>query len=119
MNFARALADAGGTWFVELVTRWRGALHSDRLVDQAGQNWFRTIQAKTLLPHDPAPLLPDGQPGATGSLQQFASMIEHQVSVLTTADIFLLMAGLCGVYIFVTVLLPVRTYPPRILLMKG
>src|SRR5258708_31315105 len=54
MNFARALADAGGTWFVELVTRWRGALHSGRLVDQAGQNWFRTIQAKTLLPHDPA-----------------------------------------------------------------
>jgi len=52
-------------------------------------------------------------------LQQFASMIEHQVSVLTTADIFLLMAALCGVYIFVTVLLPVRTYPPRILLKKG
>ena len=119
MNFARALADAGGTWFVELVTRWRGGLHSGRLVDQAGQNWFRTIQAKTLLPHDPGPLLPDGQPGATGSLQQFASMIEHQVSVLTTADIFLLMAALCGVYIFVTVLLPVRTYPPRILLKKG
>ena len=90
-----------------------------KAVDQVGQHWFRTIQAKTLLPQNPAPLLPDGQPGATGSLQQFADMIEHQVSVLTTADIFLLMAALCGVYIFVTVLLPVRTYPPRILLKKG
>jgi hypothetical protein len=29
------------------------------------------------------------------------------------------MAALCGVYIFVTVLLPVRTYPPRILLKNG
>ena len=36
----------------------------------------------------------------------------------TTADIFLLMAALCGVFILVTLLLPVRTYPPRILLKK-
>jgi DHA2 family multidrug resistance protein len=70
------------------------------------------------LPQDPAPLLPNGQPSATGSLQQFAHMIEGQVSVMTTADIFLLMAVLCGVYMFVTLVLPVRTYPPRILLMK-
>src|ERR1700756_3119754 len=53
------------------------------LVNQVGQNWFRTIEAQTLLPQDPAPLLPDGQPGATGSLQQFAYMIERQVSVMT------------------------------------
>jgi MFS transporter, DHA2 family, multidrug resistance protein len=117
-NFTRGLADAGSTWFLELVTRWRGALHSDRLVDQVGQHWFRTIQAQTLLPQDPAPVLPNGQPSAAGSLQQFAHMIEGQVSVLTTADIFLLMAALCGVYAFVTLVLPVRTYPPRILLMK-
>jgi MFS transporter, DHA2 family, multidrug resistance protein len=45
-------------------------------------------------------------------------MIERQVSVMTTADIFLLMAALCGVYMFVTLLLLVRTYPPRILLTK-
>jgi MFS transporter, DHA2 family, multidrug resistance protein len=116
LNFARALGDAGSTWFLELVTRWRGDLHSDRLVDQVGQNWFRTIEAHGLLPRDPAPLLPGGQPSATGSLQQFAHMIEAQVSVMTTADIFLLMAALCGVYVLVTLLLPVRTYPPRILL---
>jgi DHA2 family multidrug resistance protein len=118
VNFARGLADAGSTWFLELVTRWRGDLHSDRLVDQVGQNWFRTIEAQTFLPRDPAPLLPNGQPSTTGSLQQFAHMIESQVSVMTTADIFLLMAALCGVYMFVTLVLPVRTYPPRILLMK-
>jgi DHA2 family multidrug resistance protein len=118
VNSTRGLADAVGTWFLELVTRWRGALHSDRLVDQVGQNWFRTIEAPTLLPRDPAPLLPNGQPGATGSLQQFAHMIELQVSVLTRADTFLLMAALCGISMFVTLVLPVRTYPPRILLTK-
>src|SRR5260370_35373533 len=64
MNFARALADAGGPWFVELVTRWRGALHSGRLVDQAAQYWFRTIHPKTLLPTYPSPLRSARQPGA-------------------------------------------------------
>jgi DHA2 family multidrug resistance protein len=111
VNFARGLADAGSTWFLELVTRWRGDLHSDRLVDQVGRNWFRTIETHSLLPRDPAPLLPDGQPSATGSLQQFAHVIERQVSVMTTADIFLLMAALCGVYMFVTLVLPIQTIP--------
>jgi hypothetical protein len=45
-------------------------------------------------------------------------MIERQVSVMTTADIFLLMAALCAVYMFMTLVLPVRTYPPRILLTR-
>jgi MFS transporter, DHA2 family, multidrug resistance protein len=118
VNFARGLADVGGTWLLELVTRWRGGLHSDRLVDQVGQYWFRTVEAHGLLPRDPAPLLPDGQPSASGSLQQFAHMIEGQVSVMTAADIFLIMAALCAVYVLVTLLLPVRTYPPRILLTR-
>ena len=38
-------------------------------------------------------------------------MIESQISVMTTADIFLLMAAVCGVYMFVTLVLPVRTSP--------
>jgi MFS transporter, DHA2 family, multidrug resistance protein len=45
-------------------------------------------------------------------------MIEGQVSVMTAADIFLIMAALCAVYVLVTLLLPVRTYPPRILLTR-
>jgi DHA2 family multidrug resistance protein len=118
VNTTRGLADAAGTCILELVRHWRGALHSDRLVDQVGQNWFQTIEAQTLLPQDPAPLLPNGQPRASGSLQQFAHMIELQVSVMTTADIFLVMAALCAVCMFLTLVLPVRTYPPRILLAK-
>ena len=118
INGTRGLADPAGTWLVALIGRWRGALHSERLVDQAGQNWFRTIQAPSLVPQHPAPLLPSGQLAAPGSLQQFAQMVEQQVSVLTTADTFLIMAGLCGVYMLVTLTLPVRTYPPRILFTK-
>jgi DHA2 family multidrug resistance protein len=117
-NGIRGLADPASTWLLELVARWRGALHSDPLVDQVGQNWFRTIQALGLLPQSPAPLLPDGQPSASGSLERFAHMVEQQVSVLITADTFLSMGALCVVYMLVVLVLPVRTYPPRILLAK-
>ena len=118
VNGIRGLADPASTWAVSLVSRWRGALHSDRLVDQAGQNWFRTIQAQSLLPQSPAPLLPNSQPTASASLERFAHMLEQQANVLTTADTFLVMGALCVVYMFVLLVLPIRTYPPRILFAK-
>src|SRR3984885_1695781 len=34
VNAPRALAEAAGAWFLELIGRWRGALHSDRIVDE-------------------------------------------------------------------------------------
>jgi MFS transporter, DHA2 family, multidrug resistance protein len=118
VNGIRGLADPASTWLLALVARWRGALHSNRLVDQAGQNWFRTIRAHGILPQSPAPLLPNGQPSGSGSMERFAHMLQQQVSVLTTADTFLVMGALCVVYMLVLVVLPVRTYPPRILFAK-
>jgi DHA2 family multidrug resistance protein len=117
-NGIRGLADPAATWLIALIARWRGALHSVRLVDQAGQNWFRTIQAQNLLPQSPAPLLPNGQPSASGSLESFARMLEQQVSVLTTADTFMIMAALCVIFMLVVLVMPTRTYPPRILFAK-
>jgi DHA2 family multidrug resistance protein len=118
VNGIRGLADPAGTCLLGLIARWRGTLHSDRLTDQAGQNWFRTIQTQSLLPQSPAPLLPNGQPSASGSLERFAHMVQQQASVLTTADTFLVMAALCVAYMLVLLVLPVRTYPPRILFSK-
>ena len=110
VNSARGLADPASTWLVALVARWRGGLHSDRLVDQVGQNWLRITQS-----HIPAPPLASGQPGAADSLQQFAHVIAQQASVMTYADTFLVMAALCVAFILMTLVLPARTYPPRIL----
>jgi len=118
VNGVRGLADPGSTWLLALIARWRDALHSDRLVDQTGENWFRTIQAHSLRLQNPAPLLPNGQPSASGSLQRFAHMVEQQVSVLTTADTFLVLGALCVIYMLVALVLPLRTYPPRILFAK-
>ena len=42
-------------------------------------------------------------------------MIAQQASVMTYADAFLVMAALCVAFMLMTLVLPVRTYPPRIL----
>ena len=41
-------------------------------------------------------------------------MITQQAGVMTYADTFLVMAALCVVFMLMTLVLPVRTYPPRI-----
>ena len=63
----------------------------------------------------PVSLLPNDHAGAANRLQQFVHMIAQQASVMTYADTFLVMAALCVALILVTLVLPVRTYPPRIL----
>ena len=42
-------------------------------------------------------------------------MIAQQAGVMTYADTFLVMGALCVAFILMTLVLPVRTYPPRIL----
>ena len=114
INGIRGLADPAGTWLVALIARWRGGLHTDRLFDQVGQNWFRITQPQRVEPHVPVLLLPNDHAGAANRLQQFVHMIAQQASVMTYADTFLVMAALCVALILVTFVLPVRTYPPRI-----
>jgi len=112
INTTRALAVPVAIWLVELIERWRGALHSERLVDQIGLNRFRTMEAHGLLSQNPAPS------NATGSLERFAEAVTQQVHVLTTADVYLVMAALIVAFMTVVVILPERTYSPRILFAK-
>jgi len=110
INTARALAGPVGIWLIELIEHWRGALHSERLVDQIGLNRFRTIEAQGLLPQNPAQL--------AGSLEHFADAVTQQVHVLTTADAYLVMAAIIVAFMALVGILPERTYPPRVLFAK-
>jgi DHA2 family multidrug resistance protein len=118
INTPRAVAEAVGAWLLLLITRWRGALHSDRIIDQIGQDRFRTVQSKGVLQNVPTPLLPNGHPRAPGGLQAFAAAVQEQVDIMTAADTFLILGALAVLLMLVIVLLPVRTLPPRILLAK-
>jgi MFS transporter, DHA2 family, multidrug resistance protein len=114
VNTSRAVAEATGAWFLELIYRWRGALHSDRIVDEAGQDRWRVIQSNGVLPQYPPPLMPNGQLRAPGSLEAFSRAVSQQVTILSTSDAFLILAVLTVCLMVVVLLLPVRTMPPRI-----
>ena len=115
VNTTRGLAEATGAWLIDLIQRWRGALHSARLVDQVGHDRFRLSQASGLLPGGPYPLLPDGRPRAPGSLDAFGQAVAQQAMILTVSDTFLILAAIVVALIVVLLLLPERTVPPRLL----
>ena len=119
INTCRGLAEPVGTWLLALIMRWRGALHYNRIVDQSGQGSDRVIAGPVLIPGNPPPLLPNGQPRFPGSLQAFMADVQVQSTVLTLSDSFVVFGGLVVFLMIVLAVLPERTYPPRIALAKS
>src|ERR1700737_2212328 len=79
VNTSRAVAEATGAWFLELIDRWRNALHSARIIDEAGQDRWRVIQSNGVLPQYPPPLTPDGRLRVPNGLQAFSHAVQQQV----------------------------------------
>ena len=98
VNTMRAVAEPVGVWLLQLILRWRGALHYNRIVDQSGQGSFDALQR-----HGPA------------GIAAFRSAVQAQATVLTFSDAFLIIACIAAALIVVVLVLPVRTYSPRIL----
>jgi DHA2 family multidrug resistance protein len=118
VNTSRAVAEATSAWLVALIVRWRGALHSDRIIDEIGQDRWRVIQGNGVLPQYPPPLLPDGQPRMPHSLEVFRHAVEQQVAILSASDTFLIMGALAVFLMVLVMTLPVRTLPPRLMFAK-
>jgi DHA2 family multidrug resistance protein len=118
INTSRAVAEAMSTWFLELIGRWRNALHADRIIDEVGQDRWRVIQSDGVLPQYPPPLKPDGQPRLPDSLEAFRHAIEQQVTILSASDTFLILGALTVLMMVLVMTLPIRTMPPRIQLAK-
>src|SRR6202166_2056455 len=114
INTIRAVAEATSVWFLGLIDRWRNALHSDRIIDEAGQDRWRVVQGNGVLPQYPAPLRPDGQPRLPNGLEAFGHAVEQQVAILSTSDTFLILGALIVFLMVVVMTLPVRAVPPRI-----
>jgi MFS transporter, DHA2 family, multidrug resistance protein len=114
VNTTRGVAEAASAWFLELIGRWRDALHSDRIVDEIGQDRWRVIQSNGVLPQYPAPLTPAGRPRVPGSLEAFSHAVQQQVTILSTSDAFLILGALSVFLMVVVMTLPIRSMPPRI-----
>jgi MFS transporter, DHA2 family, multidrug resistance protein len=118
INTPRAVSEATGAWLIALIARWRGAFHSEQIVNQIGLSRYSTIQSNGVLANLPPPLLPNGHPRTSDSLQALAATVQQQVTIMTTADTYLVLAALTVLLMVVLLVLPVRTLPPRILLAK-
>ncbi len=118
INTPRAVSEAVAAWLLELIARWRGNLHSDRIVDQLGQNRFELALNTASFGVPPTPTNP--APAASADLGQALSLaVQQQVTVLTIADTYLILGALTALLMVVVVLLPVHTPPPRIALTRG
>jgi len=100
VNTTRGMAEPFGVWLLQLIMRWRGGLHYNRIVDQSGQGSFSAVR------HAP------------GSVVAFSRSVAGQATVLALSDAFLVIAALAGALAVILLLLPVRTYPPRIIFAK-
>ena len=118
VNAPRAIAEATGVWLLALIARWRGAYQSNLLADEAGRRRFRLLQGPGVSPHYPPPLAAGGQPRAPDSLYAFAQSVMRQTTVLMLSDAYVILAGLVVVLMIVLLVLPLRTYPPRIVFAK-
>jgi MFS transporter, DHA2 family, multidrug resistance protein len=117
INTPRAVSGAVAAWLLQLIARWRGSLHSDRIVDQIGQNRFELALNTASFGVPPTPLNPAG--AASPDLVQALSLaVQQQVTVLSVADAYLILGALTVVLMIVVLLLPVHTPPPRIALVR-
>ena len=108
-NTPRGIAQALGSWLLEYMLRWRGALHSSRLADQTGLDRFQPMISTAHAGFGTH----GGVVKGTGSL---AATLTAQTQVLVLSDTFLVVAGIV-VFLMITLLfLPERSYPPRIAL---
>jgi MFS transporter, DHA2 family, multidrug resistance protein len=117
VNTPRGVSEAVAAWLLQLIARWRGSLHSDRIVDQLGQNRFELAQNTASFGVPPTPTNPAG---ASADVAQALSLaVQQQVTILSIADTYLILGALTALLMVVVVLLPVHTPPPRIVLTRG
>jgi MFS transporter, DHA2 family, multidrug resistance protein len=113
INTPRGLSEAVAVWLFALISRWRGNFHSERIIDQIGQDRFSVVQ-RGATPAVPIPAFAHPPPRAPQGLQALSDAVRQQVAVMSTADTFLILAALTVLLMIILVFLPVRSLPPGV-----
>ncbi|PRX16645.1 hypothetical protein B0G75_1652, partial [Paraburkholderia sp. BL18I3N2] len=95
-NTLKTLTGAAATGLIEGLGTAREHFHSGMLVDHLGNNALVTSESLD----------------AAHGLGELAHRIHEQAVVLTSADLYRVMAGVAVAFLFVIPVLPVRVYPP-------
>jgi MFS transporter, DHA2 family, multidrug resistance protein len=81
INIPRALAEAGGACVLDLIVRFRGALHTNRLEDTAGLHRFAVLQQQGLPTGPATPLAAAIASPGSESLAVFAGRLSSQSTI--------------------------------------
>ncbi|MGE8161156.1 MFS transporter [Paraburkholderia sp. NPDC080076] len=95
-NTLKTFTAAAATGLIDGLGTAREHFHSSMLVDHLGNNALVTSQSID----------------AAHSIGELAHRIHEQAVVLTSADLYRVMAGIAVAFLFVIPVLPVRVYPP-------
>ncbi|TDY26248.1 DHA2 family multidrug resistance protein [Paraburkholderia sp. BL6665CI2N2] len=95
-NTVKTFSGAAASGLIEGLGTAREHFHSGMLVDHLGNNALVTSQSLD----------------AAHGLGELAHRIHEQAVVLTSADLYRVMAGIAVAFLFVIPVLPVRVYPP-------
>lgn len=118
-NTVRGFASVAAGSLIGNLLIHREKFHSHTLIDRSGnQPWLITadssVSAGAL-----KPLLPDGSASSSDNLTQFATLIKHQVLILSISDMYLTIAVFSLLLVPFTAWLPKRVYPPQTLIQPG
>jgi DHA2 family multidrug resistance protein len=97
-NTVKTLSAAAATGLIEGLGTDRERLHSNMLVDQLGNH----------------PVVSSRSVDTSHGLGELAHRVHEQALVLTSADLYLVMAGIAAALLVLVPILPVRIYPPWI-----
>ena len=114
VNGPRSIAEATGVWLTQIIIRRRGGLHYNRLVDQLGERMSGLAQLHGLGAPSGASLAGGGL-----NLSVISRALQTEAAVMTLSDTFLTIGAMTVGMMVILLVLPERTYPPRIVFAKN
>lgn len=118
VNMPRGLSEVIGAALIELMIRVRGQLHSTRLLESIGTRRFSFVQVHGVYGNGSAALMANDVPGSKESIAALTHAVALQRDVMVISDEYLMLAAIASFVFVVLLVLPQRTWPPRIALLK-
>jgi len=112
VNMLKGMASAVAAALFEVLLRRREQYHSNMLLDRSGNNATSLSGMGNPIENAIQNTSPDTAHVSRNALEIFHDYLHEQSVVLALADIYLVVAVVCAIYVVLNFILPKRVYPP-------
>ncbi|MFT8952069.1 MAG: MFS transporter [Gluconobacter sp.] len=112
VNMLKGMANAVAAALFAVLLRRREQYHSNMLLDRSGNNATALAGMGNPIENAIQNTSPDTAHVSRNALEIFHDYLHEQSVVLALADIYLVVAVVCAVYVVLNFILPKRVYPP-------